>query len=89
MVYSDHVDDKRAALQKMDQLEARFVFDITIQSIQYGNDLNYSRINPLPLGLSSLRHILKVEIIRAEFQDKKQIDENDSLQYACAIAVLK
>ena len=39
------------------------------------------------MGLGSLKHILKVEIIRAEQQNKN--DENSSLQYACAVAVLK
>ena len=46
-------------------------------------------MNPLPLGLGSLKHILKVEIIRGEQQEKNQFDENNSLQYACAVAVLK
>lgn len=37
------------------------------------------------MGLSSLKHILKVELIRAQ----NQTDENGSLQYACAVTVLK
>ncbi len=46
----------------------------------------FDRISQLPMGLGSLKHILKVEIIRAE---QNGIDENSSLQYACAVAVLK
>ena len=41
------------------------------------------------MGLGSLKHILKVEIIRAEQREQNQMDENSSLQYACAVAVLK
>ena len=41
------------------------------------------------MGLGSLKHILKVEIIRAEQQQQNQLDQNSSLQYACAVAVLK
>ena len=37
------------------------------------------------MGLSSLKHILKVELIRAQAPN----DENSSLQYACAVAMLK
>ncbi len=47
------------------------------------------RISQLPMGLGSLKHILKVEIIRAEQQEQNKTDENSSLQYACAVAVLK
>ena len=48
-----------------------------------------SRISQLPMGLGSLKHILKVELIRAEQQEQNRDDENSSLQYACAVAVLK
>jgi hypothetical protein len=51
--------------------------------------LNIFRISQLPMGLGSLKHILKVEIIRSEQQKQNQFDENSALQYACAVAVLK
>lgn len=41
------------------------------------------------MGLGSLKHILKVEIIRIEQEKQNKIDEYSSLQYACAVAVLK
>lgn len=47
------------------------------------------RLSQLPMGLGSLKHILKVEIIRAEQREQNKSDENSSLQYACAVAVLK
>ena len=48
-----------------------------------------NRVSQLPMGLGSLKHILKVEIIRAEQQQQNQSDDNSSLQYSCAVAVLK
>ncbi|CAF2725510.1 unnamed protein product [Rotaria sp. Silwood2] len=69
LAYSNEIDDKREAINKINELEAR--------------------ISQLPMGLGSLKHILKVEIIRAEQQEQNRIDENSSLQYACAVAVLK
>ena len=47
------------------------------------------RLSQLPMGLGSLKHILKVEIIRVEQREQNKFDENSSLQYACAVAVLK
>lgn len=41
------------------------------------------------MGLGSLQHILKAEIIQIEQQLQNKTDENSSLQYACAVAVLK
>ncbi|CAF3589207.1 unnamed protein product [Rotaria sordida] len=69
LAYSNEIDDKREAINKINQLEAR--------------------ISHLPMGLGSLKHILKVEIIRAEQHEQNRVDENSSLQYACAVAVLK
>ncbi|CAF4845949.1 unnamed protein product [Rotaria sp. Silwood1] len=68
LAYSNEIDDKREAINKINELEAR--------------------ISQLPMGLGSLKHILKVEIIRAEQQEQNRID-NSTLQYACAVAVLK
>ncbi|CAF1328503.1 unnamed protein product [Adineta steineri] len=69
LAYSDTIEDKREAINKINELEAR--------------------ISQLPMGLGSLKHILKVEIIRAEQQEQNKMDENSALQYACAVAVLK
>lgn len=41
------------------------------------------------MGLGSLKHILKVEIIQTEQQKQNNADESGALQYACAVAVLK
>jgi 2-methylcitrate dehydratase PrpD len=41
------------------------------------------------MGLGSLKYILKVEIIRTEQEKQNKTDEDSSLQYACAVAVLK
>lgn len=41
------------------------------------------------MGLGSLQHILRAEIIQAEQRDQNRTDDNSSLQYACAVAVLK
>jgi hypothetical protein len=85
LAYSTDVNDKREAIEKLNQLEARFIESIVRMS--HRRAVLSSRINPLPMGISSLRHILKVELIRAE-QDERN-GENSALQYACAIAVLK
>ncbi|CAF1228985.1 unnamed protein product [Adineta ricciae] len=69
LAYSNDIDDKREAINKLNELEAR--------------------LSQLPMGLGSLKHILKVEIIRAEQREQNKFDENSSLQYACAVAVLK
>ena len=82
LAYSDSVDHKREAIDKINQLEAR---SRSCSSSSRDPSLCVFRVNPLPMGLSSLKHILKVELIRAQ----NQTDENSSLQYACAVAVLK
>ncbi|CAF1231995.1 unnamed protein product, partial [Rotaria magnacalcarata] len=69
LAYSNAIEDKREAINKINELEAR--------------------ISQLPMGLGSLKHILKIEIIRSEQEEQNRTDENSALQYACAVAVLK
>jgi len=69
LAYSNEIEDKREAIEKLKELEAR--------------------MSQLPMGLGSLKHILKVEIIRSEQEKHNQPDDNSALQYACAVAVLK
>ena len=87
LAYSNSIEDKREAINKINELEARFV--AKKRRLKYSIDFIFNRISQLPMGLGSLKHILKVEIIRAEQQEQNRTDENSSLQYACAVAVLK
>jgi len=86
LAYSNEIEDKREAIEKLKELEARFVvIQVKTKSIL----IFLNRMSQLPMGLGSLKHILKVEIIRSEQEKHNQLDDNSALQYACAVAVLK